>query len=84
MENIKGIRFGMFIIEKLSPDTFGDSLLSGGGGGGVATFWGSLFLGFYEKSETFMRSQKLRGVATTGTLRYLKHSCILELSGTTK
>ena len=32
MENIKGIRFGMFIIEKLSPDTFGDSLLSGGGG----------------------------------------------------
>ena len=51
MENIKGIRFGMFIIEKLSPDTFGDSLLSGGGG--VATFWGSLFLGFYEKSETF-------------------------------
>ena len=52
LENIKGIRFGMFIIEKLSPDTFGDSLLSGGGGG-VATFWGSLFLGFYEKSETF-------------------------------
>ena len=54
LENIKGKRFGMFIIEKnLVLILLGTRYFRGGGGGGVATFWGSLFLGFYEKSETF-------------------------------
>ena len=54
LENIKGIRFGMFIIEKnLVLILLGTRVVGGGGGGGVAAFWGSLFLGFYEESETF-------------------------------
>ena len=53
LENIKGIRFGMFIIEKNLVLILLGTRYFRGGGGGVATFWGSLFLGFYEKSETF-------------------------------
>ena len=44
----------MFIIEKnLVLILLGTRYFRGGGGGGGATFWGSLFWGFYEKSETF-------------------------------
>ena len=41
MENIKGVRFGMFIIEKTSPDTFW----------GLATFGGSLFSGLIRSQK---------------------------------
>ena len=58
----------MFIIEKkLSPDTFGDSLLSGGGGSqlsGARFFW------------DFMRSQKLLTLRSRG--RYLGNFTVLE------
>ena len=69
MENIKGIRFGMFIIEKLSPDTFGDSLLSGGGGGGGQISGGRYFGGF-------IRSQKLLTLRSRG--RYYGNFTVLE------
>jgi len=72
LENIKGIRFGMFIIEKnLVLILFGDSLLSGGGGGG--TFGDSLFSGFI-RNQKISGDQNFWGLASLGFIRSQKLS----------